>query len=192
MQKETKKSIKKGENHEMLAEALEGVYKSLSQNGGHLDLVTNEDIVRNSDIYPAALDYYYQNAQGVYKDVAGIIKQIFSDLEAAPDTFKEDERLLLFFEKLRKQPEVLRIILCISDFRIWEHGKGFFLSLMNAWEELNEKTKDYLFKNFCFQFLTVLERWEQDGFSQKSISSYVRLVKIWLSVDSMAGAAGRI
>ncbi len=55
------------------------------------------------------------------------------------------------------------------------------------WPPVNSPAWEYLYANFCCQFMLILEKWETTDFSDARIDDCVRLADVWLSANGMIG-----
>ena len=176
--------------HKMIDELMNALLKCLRRHDGEIYNIKNAEILRLCDITQAAFEYYYKDPEGIVDEIYQIIGNVFSDLEQEMTDVSDTGMLLtIVFERLGKLTAALEIISILGEIEIWKTSRSFLRRIAKNWNQKDEKTWEYVFDNFCFQFGTILRKWSEEGYSSAAIPECVRLVEVWIDVDGMISDA---
>ena len=171
-----------------LGRILEALADILEVRKGRMSLVTSSDIIENSGIKVSEFDTVFGSPWAVIDDIYTEIRALFSDVHLMPDDTPPEMKLYTVFKRLQKNSPMLRVLRLTVDHKIWRDSlREFVEGLAQGWPPKGSGAWEYLYRNFCCQFASVLEKWEKLDFSDDKIGDCINLTIMWLGADSMIG-----
>lgn len=174
--------------YQSLGRALVGFEKAIILRQGDVARVTTDDILDYADIDPEEFKNVFGDPVGLLNDVHKEIRRLFDEADKMLAGMDDDTALLSIFKRFKRNAPMLRVLFALNDHSIWRSSlRNFLKSLSKDWPPYGSAEWEYLYGNFCCQFVSVLEKWETSDFSETRLSDCVRLVHIWIEADGMLG-----
>lgn len=174
--------------YQSFGRVLMGFAKVLELKNGQIQSVSASEILEQSNIDPEEFYNVFKGPQTILHDIYQEIHTIFENIESLSIDMNSRTQFIVLFQRLKKNSPMLRVLSLIHDHSIWRKNlRQLVLGRAIDWPPVASSGWDYLYENFCCQFANILEKWETTDYAEVRIDDCVRLVEIWLSVDSMIG-----
>lgn len=177
-----------------LGKALVGFAKALELRLGKTQLITVQDILEYSDVDKDEFEFLFKDAYGLLDAMKDSLKNTFTNDIKMLDGLDRSEQLKCIFKRLRKSTPILTSLRLIGDHTIWmDMLRTVFRDWTEDWPKVSPNFWEYIYRCFCCQFSSVLEKWEESGFKDELIPVCVQLVEKWLEMDaSLAATLGQL
>ncbi len=173
-----------------LGKALVGFAKALELRQGRIFLVTNQDILEYSDVDEKEYDFLFKDAYGLLEAMKEDVYKTFNDEIKLLEGLDRDEQLKCIFKRLRKVSPILTVLRLIGDHTIWTDMLRMVFTRWTAdWPSMPSAVWEYMYRSFCCQFGSVLEKWEESGFDVEQIPKCIELIDVWLKADATVATA---